>query len=157
MLSVLGLLSVVCEGMSPKWLEKHRHASNENRPRVRARECEGEGMTINEYLQKHKQIIHSDSYGFRKVTPGIECADGFSMSVQVSSCHYCKPREDDETEYTHVEVGYPSQDEELLLPFADEWEEDGVIQTSGVYGYVPVEVVDAIIEKHGGINHDRSF
>ena len=38
----------------------------------------------------------------------IECADGFSMSVQASRFNYCEPRVDDAKAYTEVEVGFPT-------------------------------------------------
>ena len=81
--------------------------------------------------------------------PGIReavvCRDGFTMSVQASKFHYCFPREN-EGPYELVEVGYPSAKEDLLLDYAEEPD----IPTSTVYGYVPVEVVEAVLEKHGG-------
>ncbi len=80
----------------------------------------------------------------RKRFGRIECVDGFSMSVQASSTHYCSPREDD-ADWCRVEVGFPSSPEPLLLPYAS---------SSDVYGYVPVEVVDAVIDSHGGIKED---
>lgn len=44
------------------------------------------------------------------------------------------------------EVGFPNQREELLMPYA----EDPETPTETVYGYVPVTLVEQIIEKHGG-------
>jgi hypothetical protein len=79
--------------------------------------------------------------------PRIECVDGFNMSVQASYYHYATPRDDFADHYTHVEVGFPSMGDELLTPYADDPED--VIET--IYGYVPVEIVVAVIEKHGGI------
>ena len=50
--------------------------------------------------------------------------------------------------YTHVEVGFPSAKPE---PWTD-WEtySDGGEPTETVYGYVPVEMVTALVESHGG-------
>ena len=53
-----------------------------------------------------------------KVQPRIRCRDGFEMSVQASRDHYCVPR-DDAGPYTHVEVGYTSEWEDLLIPHRD--------------------------------------
>lgn len=44
-------------------------------------------MTINEFLQKTNYC----GYGRR---PRVHCADGFSVSVQASQYHYCRPRID---------------------------------------------------------------
>ena len=76
----------------------------------------------------------------------IECADGFTMSVQASRFHYCTPRIDD-SEYTAVEVGCPSGYESLLAPYAEDKED----YTGTVYGWVPVQVVVDICAKHGGV------
>lgn len=75
------------------------------------------------------------------------CKDGFSMSVQASQFAYCEPREDGVDSYTHVEVGFPSEAEPLLMG----WVEDPERPTDTVYGWVPVEVVREVIEKHGGL------
>ena len=48
--------------------------------------------------------------------------------------------------YATCEVGYPSQKEELLMPYI----EDPTEPTKAVYPYVPVEVIEQVIEKHGG-------
>ena len=106
-------------------------------------------MNTNEYLEKHKKIEHllNGEYKNRPLAPHMECKDGFRMSVQVSETHYCIPRLNDADYYQAVEVGYPSEQEELLMPFV----EDADNPTSTVYAYVPVEVVDFVIKKHGGI------
>ena len=80
------------------------------------------------------------------VRKGITCADGFFISVQASHFHYCSPRQD-EGPWDTVEVGFPSQPEEMLLMFA----EDRDKPTESVYGYVPIEIVDSVILRHGGI------
>lgn len=81
------------------------------------------------------------------VRPHIYCEDGFEMSVQAGDGLYSAPRENLESgEYTACEVGFPNRKEELLMPYA----EDPKTPTESVYGYVPVEVIERIIEKHGG-------
>ena len=76
----------------------------------------------------------------------VECEDGFSMSVQGSSTAYCAPRVDNAT-YFEVEVGYPSEKENMLKPYAEFWDKP----TDTVYGYVPVNTIYLIITKHGGM------
>lgn len=61
------------------------------------------------------------------------------MSVQASRTHYCEPKQDNLKEYTHVES--------LLLMYA----EDGEYPTETIYAFVPVEEVEEIIKKHGGL------
>ena len=84
--------------------------------------------------------------------PVIECKDGFTMSVQANDGAYCLPREDyPDTPYTHVECGYPSSTPttNALLEYA---ECCGVRDyTDTVYAYVPIEVVQAELDAHGGV------
>ena len=78
----------------------------------------------------------------------IVCHDGFEMSVQASENHYSIPRQDDGP-YTHVEVGFPSEKVDLLMPYAENADADD--PTEEVYAWVPAEVVMAIVIAHDGI------
>ena len=82
-----------------------------------------------------------------KLNEPVECADGFTMSVQAHEGAYCSPRMDNAEKYTAVEVGFPSREEPLLLDFA----EDSDRPTKTVYGWVPAKVVVNVIAKHGGM------
>jgi hypothetical protein len=77
----------------------------------------------------------------------VICADGFSMSVQAAAHVYSHPRADDCEQYTEVEVGFPSAEESLLMPYV----ENPNNPTDTVYGYVPVGIVTVVIAKHGGM------
>ena len=81
--------------------------------------------------------------------PQIVCQDGFAVSVQASGGHYCSPRKnfEDARMYDTMELGYPNMGESLLLPYA----EDSYNPTETVYGYVPVEIINEVITKHGGL------
>ena len=83
----------------------------------------------------------------KKLNKQIICADGFSMSVQGNGTAYCSPRADDCERYTEVEVGFPSVEESLLLPYV----EDASDPTGTVYAYVPIGFVSLVIAKHGGM------
>ena len=83
----------------------------------------------------------------KKQNEMVVCADGFSMSVQASEFSYCEPRESGASRYTAVEVGYPSQREELLM----QWCEDAEEPTQTVYGWVPSQTVALVVAKHGGV------
>jgi len=76
----------------------------------------------------------------------VKCADGFRMSVQASGGHYCSPRDDDASAYESVEIGFPSAAEPLLMEYAESADRP----TKTVYGWVPADVVKAVIAKHGG-------
>lgn len=82
-----------------------------------------------------------------KLNERIQCADGFSMSVQGNETAYCYPRTNNAEEYTQVEVGFPNMVEELLLSYAEEPDNP----RGTVYGYVPAQVIVNVIAKHRGI------
>ena len=91
-------------------------------------------------------ILEFFAQGMRGFTirPRVSCLDGFSMSVQASSLHQCRPKEDGLIVYETVEVGFPSQSEELLLPFREK------LSGGRIHFNVPIATIDAVIEKHGG-------
>ena len=105
-------------------------------------------MTIKEFLAttiKSHKYLFSDEI-IQEIRPRLFCNDGFSISVQASKFHYCRPRLDGPQDDEAVELGYPSDEDELINDYA---ESDNYTKT--VYGYVPIEVVERLIEKHGGI------
>ncbi|MBR3762212.1 MAG: hypothetical protein IKK59_05660 [Lachnospiraceae bacterium] len=77
------------------------------------------------------------------IRPKVMCADGFKISVQASRMHYCTPRATlaEGADYKALELGFASHKDELIEDYCE-----GLI-----YPYVPVEFVDKLIEKHGGI------
>ena len=84
----------------------------------------------------------------RQVIPPIRCKDGFIFSIQASEHHYCFPRADKAT-WTHLEVGFPSQDEPLLSDFRDASDTEASM-TDSVFSLVPIRVVLAVMNAHGG-------
>ena len=87
-----------------------------------------------------------------KVRPRIKCNDGFSMSVQASYSCYCEPRYTlKNCNYTSAEIGFPSEREPLIIGYAEMPEHP----TDTVYPYTPIELIDAVIKKHGGIVGDE--
>lgn len=136
-------------------------------------------MTANEFLELTNECTFIDAgnkyyIANNVVRQRLVCNDGFTISVQANEYAYCTPRisqglidgklycrnafgfdgkiEEGFTKkfipYTKVELGYPSQVEPDILPYA----EDSDNPTNTVYGYVPIEIVDAVVKKHGGIN-----
>ena len=103
-------------------------------------------MKLKEFIKK---TYTSEKYQKR---PRIVCKDGFSISVQGSEFNYSEPRKPSKS-FTKMELGYPSVEEKDINEFAEEAEE----LTGTVYPYVPFEVVEAIIEKHGGIDVQKTF
>lgn len=100
-------------------------------------------MTVKEYLICTTNVFHKIIQIPRQ---RVECEDGFTISIQAGSGFYCFPRENrDDGEYTHLELGFPNQREELI----EKYEEDGI------YPFVPVEVVEQMIKKHGGFRNAK--
>lgn len=90
--------------------------------------------------------------GFRSSFPlskRITCVDGFSLSVQATQGAYCRPR-DNIGPWYQVEVGFPSAKPEFIFEFA----EDQSDPTKTVYGYVPIGMVQQLIDLHGGPNDE---
>jgi len=110
---------------------------------------------INKYIKENASSKSTDLDGWQ-VCPMIHCNDGFSFSVQASEYHYSVPRKAKAFHYKAVEVGFPSKKESLLVDFVEPSFQDGekIRWTKTVYPYVPVEVVNNIILKHGGIKED---
>ena len=86
---------------------------------------------------------------FGKRCKRVECADGFSMSVQAGTANYSTPRSA-LGPYTAVEVGFPSRADYLLEPYFD-GDSNTEDMTKGVYAWVPVQVVTNVLAKHGGM------
>lgn len=82
----------------------------------------------------------------KRIFPAMVCADGFEMSVQGHWGGYCEPRGDFEPQYRSVEVSTAPQAEQLLVAHGgtdyDEF---------SIYGYVPIELIEKIVVKHGGL------
>ena len=91
----------------------------------------------------------SGSYTYKQPEDRIVCQDGESLSVQAGELLYSSPR-DDIGPYYAVEVGYPSASppDSWREYFDGDWEEDD--HTGSVYPFIPVELVWAFIEEHGG-------
>jgi len=70
------------------------------------------------------------------------------MSVQGGAYVYSSPREL-VTNFTEMEIGYPSHYEELIRSYAETDE-----YTNTFKPYVPVRIIIEVIEKHGGIKKD---
>ncbi len=116
-------------------------------------------MTINEFIKKNLKVkVLSDDPLMKHIMtssrlPHIVCEDGFSMSVQVGYSLYSTPKKIAKR-YSAVEIGYPSEPEELIKEYAEfaPFDEDTADYTDTVYPYVPVKIVDKVLKRHGGID-----
>lgn len=100
---------------------------------------------VNEYLKRnYKSTVIGDVE--LCVIKCMECADGFMISVQASSMHCCEPRRIKAWPYSEVELGFPSELDELIADYANKPD-----TTETVFAYVPIDIVNQLVEKHGGI------
>lgn len=99
-------------------------------------------MYINEYVNKYR---HDKCF----IAPRIVCCDKFSFSAQANRT-VCSIPQSDYGPWFAFEVHNPSSVERLLIPYADD-----DCYTNTTYRYVPVEVVDAILKKHKGIDESK--
>jgi hypothetical protein len=82
--------------------------------------------------------------------PPIQCADGFSVSVQASAFHYCTPR-NNEGPWDTVELGFPNAPIPELFEYSESENPDAM---NSVWGFVPMNLVVELITKHGGLKKE---
>ena len=113
-------------------------------------------MTINNFFRKYMKVSrHIYNNGDEMVhtrCQAVICNDGFKMSVQAGEQLYSSPRSYTKEDYEEAEVGFPSEHEPLIDEYVERYSEEDLDFTQRVYPYVPVTVIDAVIEKHLGIN-----
>ena len=102
---------------------------------------------LNKYLNRFRNVngVGLDGSMF-PLAKRITCVDGFSLSVQATHGAYCSPRKNIGPWY-EVEVGFPSEKPELIAHHAENPNDP----TGTVYGYVDIELVEQLIDLHGGI------
>jgi len=128
-------------------------------------------MDINEYLEVCREEYDGYS-GMPKLRPSVVCGDGLTMSIQASSGHYCRPRTD-YGPYSSVEIGFPNREVPEFFTYAENTNRINLFQklvfwflanilkefpktyypTNTIYSWVPVELVDEVLVRHGGISN----
>lgn len=100
-------------------------------------------ITLNKYLANNKDEVTE------WMSKRVELNSGLTLSIQASEYHYCEPRKnlDDKSMYTAFEIGFPSEEIELIASFA----QDRGDLTGTVYPYIPRNIVETIISDNGGI------
>lgn len=111
-------------------------------------------MTVQEFLKESYDANEFERVAIGRMRrPRVKCKDGFEISIQASFSHYCNPRKTFAGPYDEVELGFPSGDDSLIEDYAENEDEP----TDTVYGYVPIDIVEKLIEKHGGIVEDQEL
>lgn len=126
-------------------------------------------MNIHEFMQDKRFAIYFD-YDFYNncrdenvptTRTRIILADGESVSVQANEYAYCHPRSNlswvdlgyYDIPYYEYEVGFPSFVDVVWMEYAQQPEKP----TDTVYGYVPADVVQKVLDAHGGIDVEATL
>lgn len=104
---------------------------------------------INDYLYNslssaQKFMAKHPMYDIRR--PRLVCEDGFAFNVDAGQQFYSEP-DGFSMKYITVQLSNVSESIDVLLEFGFP---DGSYDF-GTYKFVPVELVDSLIELHGGI------
>jgi len=102
------------------------------------------GMTVNDFIA----IMRNH----RGMCPRIICYDGFTMSVQASAAHRCNLSIDAFAPATTVEIGCLSQPVAEFAPYCEVVEDRPGHE---IYTFVPVALVNEVIDQHGGVKDSR--
>lgn len=130
-------------------------------------------------LKKEKTASHSDIYNlydFIKDTnvpiceeiptyimsaprPSIKCKDGFTISVQASSCNACSPRISGLNIYKSFEVISMNEINEFENYISNYKYISKLNKTNSLFEYdlVPFTNLENLIEAHGGIDKQKTF
>lgn len=126
-------------------------------------------MNIHEFMQDKRFAINYD-FDYSNLTVDesvpttrtrIILADGESVSVQANEYCYCHPQNNmswiDLSSFTvpyyEYELGFPSFVAQEWMEYAEQSEKP----TGTVYGYVPVELVQKVLDAHGGIDVEATL
>lgn len=126
-------------------------------------------MNIHEFMQDKRFAIN---YAFNFTDMSMDenipttrtriiLADGESVSVQANEYCYCHPRSNlswidlssFSIPYYEYEIGFPSFVAGEWLEYAEQPEKP----TDTVYGYVPVDLVQKVLDTHGGIDVEATL
>lgn len=111
---------------------------------------------VNIWMKKtRKEIIYTgkiiNDLKFGETRDHLKCKSGLTMSLQGGSCLYSEPKDYMAEKFSQVEMGFPSRFLPELIEYADVYEPKTIEDYSTVYAYVPVEILNKIIHRNGGI------
>lgn len=120
-------------------------------------------MTVYEFLKSPSSIVEgsctyqsmSDSYTTYLERYPVQCGDGMRISIQQSDCH-CSAEGIPNVLPASVEViEYDNQGVHsgLYMRYAESWcrVNEGCPSAGTLWGCMPIDILEDIIEEHGGI------
>ena len=108
---------------------------------------------VNNYLLLTKRVVHryrtdvadwAGEYEMIEKRGHVTCESGLKLSIQASDGHYCSPKSNTGP-YSSVEIM-------LMQAPPRSWDEFADSSDSAVFGWVPVHLVNDLIEANGGIS-----
>jgi len=99
-----------------------------------------------EYLQRMEELIEYQGFVSTTILPSIETNNGLEIAIQAGELFCCSPR-DNYGPWELVEINYINRRIEKLTAYADDAEN---IEDT-IYRWVPVDLIDEIVEENGGI------
>jgi hypothetical protein len=105
----------------------------------------------------NQEINYNNQFFF---CPVIHCKDGFNISLQINHGNYCSSENGYRTmgvDWKELEFGFPSMNEKDMWKYSEEWENTNLnteFNVTQTVGRIPIEVMQAICDKHGGIDWD---
>ena len=113
-------------------------------------------MANNNECKRTKMGMENAYMSTHFLLPRIHCKDGFNISIQVNKGNYCASENGVRTfgtDWKLVEWGFPSEQIDAEKYNAENlfYEED-IDTTQSVGGYVEIELMDALLQEHGGID-----
>ena len=86
---------------------------------------------------------HLIEHRIGRLAKWLKMKDNFIMSVQASESHHCNPARD-AGPWESFEVMFPGNHDMLAQPYRE-------YEDSDIYAFVPLKVIETIIEAHGGL------
>ena len=113
-------------------------------------------MANNNECKRTKMGMENAYMSTHFLLPRIHCKDGFNISIQVSNGNYCANENGVRTfgtDWQLVEWGFPSEQIDAKKYNAENYlKEEEIDTTQTVGGYVEIELMDKLLQEHGGID-----
>jgi len=94
--------------------------------------------------------------------PKIHCKDGFNVSLQINNGNYCESENGYRelgVDWKEVEFGFPSMNDKDMFQYSEMYNLDDMtdFDVTGTVGRIPVDVMQTILDNHGGIDWDATL
>lgn len=114
-------------------------------------------MEIEQWLEKTTRVLLLESKEIQLCRPPIVCRDGYTMSVQTEGDTLFATYKDTPKGRTYItlDVSEISEEDISLKPYEHLYKDNEAEEK--VWAFVPIQVVERLIKKHGGIDDKVIF